>query len=71
MSKQSRVTLKKINEKIAKHGVELVKGSGYFYFVGTDNRFNEIHLNSVYSTILSVMTVTQWVRYVEEQLKNV
>jgi hypothetical protein len=32
-----RVTLKNINTEAAKHGLELVKGDGYFYWTSNDD----------------------------------
>lgn len=38
-----RVTINKINERIAAYGYEVVKGYGYFYFVPLDTN-NHPHL---------------------------
>ena len=41
-------TLTKINAEIAKHGVEVVKGNGYFYFADTGEEHLADHIPSVY-----------------------
>lgn len=33
----ARVTINKVNERIAAYGFELVKGNGYFYFAPLEN----------------------------------
>lgn len=52
-------TTKKVNAAIAAQGykAELIKGDGYFYFVGDDVR---IDAPSVYTYRLTDFTVEQW-----------
>ena len=55
-----RVTLRQINEALAKVGPErLVRGEGYFYFI--EGHSVCWHSASVYVSRLSDMTVEQWV----------
>jgi hypothetical protein len=56
-----RVTLKNINKAIKAAGgtEELVRGNGYFYFVGDDTPKWE--RASVYTMFLSDFTVDEWV----------
>jgi hypothetical protein len=56
-----RVTLNKINAAIKAAGGEdeLVRGNGYFYFVGEDTP--KWHQASVYTMFLSDFTVEEWV----------
>lgn len=63
-------TIKKINAAIAKHGVEIVKGNGYFYFADTGAEFVADSVSSVYSCHLRCMTLEKWVEYVETELKE-
>ena len=64
-------TINKINAQIAKHGVEVVKGDGYFYFADIGEDFVADSIPSYYSVQLRVMTVDQWVDYVEYHLAQV
>lgn len=61
-------TIKKVNEAIAKHGVELIKSYDYFHFSGLagDDRFNEDKIESVFSRSIKDMTVEGWVGHVEK-----
>lgn len=58
-------TITKINEAIAKHGVEVVKGNGYFYFADTGEDFVADDVPSVWSAQLRCMTLEQWIDHVE------
>jgi hypothetical protein len=68
----TRLTLSKINKAIAKYEIELVKGSGYFYFMGlTDNgqRLAD-KIGSVYAMNLQGMSYEQWIDYIESGIKE-
>lgn len=63
-----RVTIAAINKRIAHHGVEVVRGLGYFYFMALDTEplekeFPEI--DSVYTMRLDTMSVDDWVSHVD------
>lgn len=59
------LTLKQVNEELKKYDAELVRGDGYFYFVGdTADYFTE---QGVYVNKLNDLTMDQWVK--EYQLK--
>ena len=57
-------TIAKINAAIAKHGIEIVKGNGYFWF------FGEIDIPSVYTCHLRDLTLEQWVQHVEDAINT-
>ena len=59
----TRLTLAADNARLAEHGVELVKGDGYFWFDGARD------VPSVYVYRLNELTLKQWVEHVEEALK--
>ena len=63
-------TINKINAEIAKHGVEVVKGKGYFYFADLPNspEYKADLIRSVYSMQLRGMSLEDWVEYVEDAL---
>ena len=63
-------TITKINAAIAKHGVEVVKGNGYFYFADTGEEFVADKIKSVYSMNLRCMSLEEWVSYVEYELSK-
>lgn len=65
-------TLNKINTAIAKHGVELVKGNGYFYFSDLPDapEYNADRIKSVYSATLRCMSLKDWVQHVESALRG-
>lgn len=65
-------TVNKINAAIAKHGVEVVKGAGYFYFADLPEspNFNAEHINSVYCMNLRCMSLEDWVQHVETALEG-
>ena len=59
-----RLTIKAINDKIAPHGVELVKGCGYFYFADIGEAFVADSVASVYSAQLNCMSLAAWTDHV-------
>lgn len=63
-------TIRNINAAIAKHGVEVVKGNGYFYFADTGEAYLAEHIASVYSCQLRALSLEEWVSHVEAQVQN-
>ena len=65
-------TTNKINAAIAKHGVEVVKGEGYFYFADLPNapEYNADKIESVFSNVLRCMTLEEWVAYVDDAMNT-
>lgn len=63
-------TLNKVNEALVEHGVELVKGDGYFYFADLDAspHFRADSIPSVFSNVLRCMTLEEWVHYAEDHM---
>ena len=60
-----RVTVKNINAAIATHGVEIVKGCGYFYFAALPGApMDQPEIDSVYTMRLSDLTFAEWVDHV-------
>lgn len=59
-----RLTIKAINDKIAPHGVELVKGDGYFYFADIGEAFVADRVASVWSAQLNCMSLASWTDHV-------
>ena len=59
-------TMNKINAAIEKHGVELVKGNGYFYFADIGEAFVADNIKSVYAMNLRCMSLEDWIKHVEE-----
>jgi hypothetical protein len=57
-------TINKVNAAIQSHGVELVKGNGYFYFAMLND--DALEVPSVYSMTLRYMSLEDWVQHVEE-----
>lgn len=68
----TRITLTNINRAIAKHHVELVRGSGYFYFADLEGSpvYNADVVPSVYSAHLTCMPVSEWVSHVETHVRE-
>ena len=65
-------TINKVNTAIKHHGVELVKGNGYFYFAdlaGSDE-YKADKIRSVYCTKLGCMTLEEWIEYVNDAIKE-
>lgn len=66
-----RTTLAAVNKALASAGIdaELVKGRGYFYFVGSDMDYAEEQ--GVYGVFrLSDLSVTQWVEEARSKLRK-
>jgi hypothetical protein len=63
-----QATINKVNNQIAKHGVELVKGNGYFYFADIGDAYVADKIQSVMSCHLRCMTIEQWASYVEQSI---
>lgn len=61
-------TLNKVNEALAEHGVELVKGKDYFYFADTTCAACADSIPSVMSNVLRCMTLEEWVEYAEDHM---
>lgn len=55
-------TIQKINQQIADHGVEVVKGNGYFYFAAISD--DAIEIPSVYTMRLRDLSLEEWVEHV-------
>jgi hypothetical protein len=60
-------TINKINSAIAKHGVEVVKGEGYFYFAALPGAPMGVEdcIDSVYSNVLRCMSLENWIEHAE------
>ncbi len=61
--------LRTINKALAARGhanVELVKGDGYFYFIGEDA--DQFYTSSVYVYRLNQLTLEQWINDYETKL---
>lgn len=69
-TQSTAATVNKINAAIAKHGVEVVKGGGYFYFAAIREDAREDDIPSVFSMTLRCMTLQQWIDHVETSLNN-
>lgn len=54
-------TINKINAAIAKHGVEIVRGNGYFYFIGPEAE----KIPSIYTCHLRDLTLQEYINHVE------
>ena len=66
-------TIKKINAAIAHHGVEVVKGSGYFYFADLPGapEYNADKIESVFSGgFLRCMSLEDWIAHVDDAIKE-
>jgi len=61
-------TLKSINKGLAPKGVELVKGEGYFYFVGSS--LDSLPSTSVMVYRLNQLTKEQWLVQADDYLKQ-
>jgi hypothetical protein len=70
--KMTVATIKKVNAAIAKYDVEMVKGTGYFYFVGLAGSSYHLDdlISSIYSNSLRDMSIQQYVDHVEDYLKT-
>lgn len=63
--------LKTVNKAIAKLGLELVKGEGYFYFDGEDDRLFALKTTSVYVPRVSDLTLAQWIEEAEDVARQI
>lgn len=63
-------TINRINAAIAGHGVEIVKGAGYFYFADLEGApdYNADRIASVYSAHLRCMSLEGWIAHVKDAL---
>ena len=58
--------MNKINKELSKLGkIELVKGNGYFYFIGDDV---DIDISGVYVNSLNQLTLKQWIEEAKGRL---
>lgn len=66
-----RVTINNINKSLVDAGIkaELVRGDGYFYFIGDDvSMVEEQGVYGVYH--LSALTIEQWVEEAKSKINN-
>jgi len=65
-------TINKINAAIAKHEIELVKGEGYFYFIGTTDAGMNLsnHIQSVFTSTLKDISLEEWIEYAELEVEQ-
>ena len=79
MENNMRLTLRIINQRIAEHGYELIKGKGYFYFTPLNDNFKCLSLGednyqpqseSVYVYRLNHLTLESWVDELETKIEN-
>jgi len=70
--KMTVTTIKNVNAAIAHYNVEMVKGAGYFYFVGLAGASYHLDdlISSIYSNYLRDMSIQQYVDHVEDNLKT-
>lgn len=68
VDEMTAATINKINAEIAKHGVEIVKGNGYFYFSDIGESFVADSIKSVFSMTLRCMSLEDWVSHVEYEI---
>jgi len=66
MTKAPKSTLLGINKRLAPMGVELVKGEGYFYFVGAP--VEKLPSTSIMVFRLNQLTSDQWVETAEKMI---
>ena len=62
--------IKNVNTHIAKFGVELVRGKGYFYFADITDEPVADEIPSVYTYHLRSMTFCQWYEHVKNAVTN-
>ena len=67
---RTTATLPAINRAIQAHGVELVKGQGYFYFSDLTDDFLADLIPSVYSKHIRCMSLGDWVAHVKTALQD-
>ena len=61
-------TINKINAALAKHGIEIVKANGYYWFDDVAGTGPYVYIPSVYAPYLRDLTLEQWVQHVEDAL---
>ena len=61
------IQLRTVNKAIASKGwnMELVKGNGYFYFIGDDASMS---MSGVYVNFLNDLTLADWITEAKEHL---
>jgi hypothetical protein len=65
------IKLATVNKALAARGhanVELVRGDGYFYFIGEDA--DQFYTSSVYVYRLNQLTLDQWIADYEDKLSE-
>lgn len=63
-------TIAKLNNQIRKHGIECVKGNGYFWFAEVGNVMLPGPCpSSVYTNRFSDLTLEQWLAHVKDWWK--
>jgi hypothetical protein len=67
MTKQ--LQLRSVNKAIAKTGLELVKGNGYFYFIGEGTE--SLYSASVMVCSLNEMSLERWVEEANGKAKEI
>ena len=69
-----RLTLRIINQRIAEHGYELIKGKGYFYFTPLNYKTHkEFYESGVYHNgliKLNDLTLDEWVDEIKFKLET-
>ena len=63
-----RLTIARVNARLLPHGVEIVKGRGYFYFAAVREDAREWLIPSVMTTRLNALSLSQWIDHVESHL---
>ena len=63
------IQLRTVNKAIASNGwnMELVKGNGYFYFIGDDASTS---LSGVYVNFLNDLTLADWLNAAQEHINT-
>ena len=62
----TKATFKNVNAAIADKGIELVKGTGYFYFAILDGFPDDTYIpDSVYVCRLSDLPKETWIRWAQ------
>lgn len=62
------MTYTQVDKALAPYGVQLVRGTGYFYFADTGEAFIAHLIPSVYATRLHDLTLAEWVAHVESAI---
>lgn len=63
-------TVSKINAAVARHSIEVVKGSGYFYFAALTDEAQAVadRVPSVFSNVLRCMSLEDWIAHVDDHV---